>query len=74
VKYLPVLLLLAVSACAEHHDLTQCKGPYLALSPPPPPPIAEAPKAAPIAIPAPLKPAQQQVTANAPNMINRGVK
>jgi len=70
VKYLPVLLLLAVSACAEHHDLTQCKGPYLALSPPPPPPIAEAPKAAPLAIP----PAQQQVTANAPNMINRGVK
>jgi hypothetical protein len=47
-KYLPVcLLVLAVSACTEHHDLTQCKGPYLALSPPPPSPVAHPPAAAP---------------------------
>jgi type IV secretion system protein VirB8 len=40
-KYLPVcLLVLAVSACTEHHDLAQCKGPYLALSSPPPSPVA----------------------------------
>jgi hypothetical protein len=66
-KYLScVLLALAVSACAEHHDLTQCQGPYLALTTPPAP-VAEAPKAVPIVAPAaapltvPSKPAQQQV-------------
>ena len=59
-KYLPLLLMLG--ACGEHHDLTQCKGPYLAVNPPPPP-AAEAP------IPAP---AQPQVTANALNITSRG--
>ena len=29
------LLVLAVSGCAEHHELTACKGPYNALTPPP---------------------------------------
>jgi hypothetical protein len=55
-KYLPAMcLLLAVSGCAEHHTLTACQGPYLALTPPPPPPVAEAPKAAPSTSAAPLK-------------------
>jgi hypothetical protein len=55
-RYLPALcLLLAVSGCAEHHTLTACQGPYLALTPPSPPPVAEAPKAAPSASAAPLK-------------------
>ena len=49
-KYLP-LLLLAVAACAEHHDLSQCKGPYLSLGPPAPPPVAATPPA-----PSPLAP------------------
>jgi hypothetical protein len=66
-RYLPcILLALGVSACAEHHDLTQCQGPYLALTPPPAP-VAEAPKSVPVVVPAtapplvPSKPAQQQV-------------
>jgi hypothetical protein len=66
-KYLScVLLALAVSACAEHHDLTQCQGPYLALTTPRAP-VAEAPKDVPVVGPAtapplvPSKPAQQQV-------------
>jgi hypothetical protein len=64
-KYLSAcLFLLAVSGCAEHHDLTQCKGPYLALSPPPPPPLADAPMPAPIATPAPLNSARQQTVVN----------
>jgi hypothetical protein len=66
-KYLPAFLILfAVSGCAEHHTLTACRGPYLALTPPPPPPVAEAPKAAPSASAAPLKPPapKQQQAAN----------
>jgi hypothetical protein len=66
-KYLScVLLALAVSACAEHHDLTQCQGPYLALTTPPAP-VAEAPKDVAVVGPTtapplvPSKPAQQQV-------------
>jgi hypothetical protein len=46
-KYLPLLLLFAVAACAEHHDLSQCKGPYLSLGPPAPPPVAATPPAPP---------------------------
>jgi hypothetical protein len=65
VKYL-LLFALALSGCAERHELTACKGPYLALiPPPPPPPVADAPKPAPIAAPAPLQPApKQQQAAN----------
>jgi hypothetical protein len=54
-KYLPLLLLLAVAACAEHHDLSQCKGPYLSLGPPAPPPVAATPPA-----PPPLAPTAAQ--------------
>ena len=32
-KYLTAcLFLIALAGCAEHHDLTACRGPYLALS------------------------------------------
>lgn len=48
-KYLSagMLLLLALSGCAEHHELTSCKGPYMAMIPPPPPPSVETPKLSP---------------------------
>jgi hypothetical protein len=58
------LILIAVGACAEHHTLTECKGPYLALNPPPPPPLAEAPNLPSRAQP----PAQKQQQA-----VNQGV-
>jgi hypothetical protein len=60
--YIPAaMLILALSGCAEHHELTSCKGPYSAL--PPPVPVAETPKTAPIAIQPPLKAAAKQQAA-----------
>jgi hypothetical protein len=59
-KYLiAAVALLAVAGCAEHHDLTQCKGPYLAFMPPPQPPAAES-VPAPAPPPTPGEPAGQQ--------------
>jgi hypothetical protein len=69
-KHLPVLLLLAISGCAEHHDLSTCGGPYSALSPPP---LAELPKAAPGASPASLAKPTQQPMVDAPDATTRGV-
>lgn len=63
-KYLSAsLVLLAVAGCAEHHDLTQCKGPYLALAAPTPPPVAaDAPKLGPLPL-TPAAPTRQPTVA-----------
>lgn len=56
-KTLCVCLILLLAGCGDHHDLAQCKGPYVALKPPMPdpgPPTTTAPRATAPAIPAPV--------------------
>jgi hypothetical protein len=64
VKYLSAaLLIFALSGCAEHHELTACKGPYSAMPPPAPAPVVEAPKAPP---PPPVMKQQQAANQGGP--------